>query len=121
MSLHPKIQRAPDGQPFMVIRPSTEDGKKVALAVASHALQTQNQELLANPPADDYVFVGYLAPGGELVDADGQHVGTIEPGDSVVSDSPEDKGANRQQRRAIEANKRRKWPRGPKPLRPRSR
>jgi len=67
----------------MVVRPSSPDGVSVALKAAAQSLVTGVP--VEGPPADDYVFVGYLALDGSVVDADGHRLGKPEPGDSFVT------------------------------------
>ena len=83
---HDGIARAPNGFRFAVIRP--EDAAK-ALALAKQALETQDRELMANLPDHvgcKYTFVGWLSQGlrKHLVDASGNRIGQLQPGDSFV-------------------------------------
>jgi hypothetical protein len=82
--MHPSIQLA-DGRPMMVIRPATAEGKRIALQTAAAAILSQKPQLLEQPPADDYIFVGYLSMRGDIVDRHGKKLGRPEAGDSFVT------------------------------------
>lgn len=74
---------AADGEQLAVARPRRP---AVALAVAQVALQHQDEPILSKLPDDDYTVMGWLAADGmSVVDDDGDRIGELQPGDSLVS------------------------------------
>lgn len=84
-----------DEQPMVVIRPSL---RKLARSLALQAVQVQKrdsaraQQLFQEIPltvqraGGHYTRVGYLSVDGKLVDKDGQEAGSIQEGDSFITE-----------------------------------
>ena len=82
-----------DGQPVMVMRPTTEAVRQRAIRFAQEAVANQTwltdfSDFMAEVGADAYQFVGYLAlgPNGVVVDENGKKVGRTEMGDSFITE-----------------------------------
>jgi hypothetical protein len=89
-----KRQRAFDketGKPYGVIRPKKP---ALALAIAQVAVKHNDGKLLDRLPDEvgDYDFVGWLSMGPKpvLIDAEGNEVGKLVPGDSFVTFTDEE-------------------------------